>query len=122
MTIRERFAPLWAATKHAVARRPDARLAKVAPTLGQPTGLNITDQPNLPQGSTKRLIDPIVGEWVQLLPKIPPDQMRAWLLAGSQGSFYAAYSVYSIMEDQWPRLRKNLHELREAASRCKYAV
>ena len=63
-----------------------------------------------------------VGEWVALLPKIPPEQIRAWMLSASQGNFYSAYSLFSVMEDTWLRLRKNLHEIRESASRVKYIV
>jgi phage gp29-like protein len=57
-----------------------------------------------------------------LLPKIPPEQIRAWMLSASQGNFYSAYSLFSVMEDTWVRLRKNLHEIRESASRVKYLV
>lgn len=123
--------------------------AKVAETPQQPAGRSVTplvspngranlppkvktrnavirapshEQPNMARGLSDRSIEPTVGEWVQILPKIPPEQIRAWMLSSSQGNFYSGYSLFSVMEETWPRLRKNLHEIREAVSRVKYKV
>ena len=69
-----------------------------------------------------RLVLPTGGEYYQLLPKLTPLQVRAWLYAWLQGDFTSGYDLTQVMLDTWPRLRKNTHELREAAASCYYRV
>ena len=69
-----------------------------------------------------RLVLPTGGEYYQLLPKLTPLQVRAWLYAWLQGDFTSGYDLTQVMLDTWPRLRKNTHELREAAAACYYRI
>ena len=69
-----------------------------------------------------RLVLPTGGEYYQLLPKLTPLQVRAWLYAWLQGDFTSGYDLTQVMLDTWPRLRKNTHELREAAASCYYRI
>lgn len=114
-------------------RIADVISARVANPQQQTTGVPVNEiswEPRMPRrvnqsglsGLTERDIPPTIGEWVQLLPKITPEQLRAWLLSAAQGNFYSAYSLFSVMEDTWVKLRKNLHEIREAVSRVRYSV
>lgn len=69
-----------------------------------------------------RAVAPAVGEWVQILNKTTPEQLIGWRLSAQQGNFYSAYMLTSRMEADWPKLRKNLHELRSAVARSRYKV
>ena len=57
-----------------------------------------------------------------MLPKIDPMQIRMLMLSGMQGNFSWFYDLVSIMQDSWPRLLKNLHEVRDACRNTKFVA
>jgi len=75
-----------------------------------------------PAFTSGRLVLPTGGEYYQLLPKLTPTQIRAWLYAWLQGDWTSGYDLMQVMLDTWPRARKNLHEVREAAATARFTV
>ena len=54
--------------------------------------------------------------------KLDPSQVRGLLQSAFSGDPQSLNDLYVIMEDTWPRLAKNLHEIKKAASRADYVV
>ena len=79
----------------------------------------LADSPAFASG---RLVLPTGGEYYQLLPKLTPTQIRAWLYAWLQGDWTSGYDIMQVLLDTWPRARKNLHEVREAAATARFTV
>lgn len=54
--------------------------------------------------------------------RMTPDQVR-WIIEGAvAGNIAQQWQLFDLMEDTWPRLAKNLGEVRRAAARCTYTV
>lgn len=54
--------------------------------------------------------------------RLTPDEIR-WILTGAVGgNLQLQWSLFDLMEDTWPRLAKNLTEVRRAAARAALAV
>jgi|GEM_PF-5830183 len=83
------------------------------------TERSLADSPAFKSG---RLVMPTGGEYYQLLPKLSPVQIRAWLYAWLQGDWTSGYDLMQVMLDTWPRARKNLHEVREAAACARFTI
>jgi phage gp29-like protein len=56
------------------------------------------------------------------LRRLSPELVRATLERASVGDLAGQWDLFSLMEDTWPRLAKNLAELRRAAARADYTV
>lgn len=54
--------------------------------------------------------------------RMSPAEARLVLEQAAAGSLDAQWDLFALMEDTWPRLSKNLSELRRAASRATYIV
>lgn len=54
--------------------------------------------------------------------RMSPAEVRMVLERATNGELQAQWDLFALMEDTWPRLAKNLAELRRAASRATYAV
>jgi phage gp29-like protein len=61
------------------------------------------------------------GAWISHR-RMSPAEVRFTLEQAATGSLQAQWELFAMMEDSWPRLAKNLAELRRAASRATYAV
>jgi phage gp29-like protein len=62
------------------------------------------------------------GGWYMGTRKATPRQILATLDQAGGGSLREQWELFSLMEDSWPRLAKNLGEVRRAASRATYVV
>ena len=69
---------------------------------------------------SQRMIPAVPSEYYQMLPKLTPLQIRMLLLSGMSGNFSWMYDLVSIMQDTWPRLLKNLHEVSDACRNTKF--
>lgn len=54
--------------------------------------------------------------------RLTPDQIRWILESAIAGDIAQQWELFDLMEDTWPRLVKNLNEVRRAAARCTYTV
>ena len=54
--------------------------------------------------------------------RMSPQEVRWTLERAAQGDLQAQWELFALMEDTWPRLAKNLAELRRAAARACYVV
>jgi phage gp29-like protein len=54
--------------------------------------------------------------------RMQPREVRWIIEQANAGSLDAQWELFAMMEDSWPRLAKNLAELRNAAARATYAV
>jgi phage gp29-like protein len=54
--------------------------------------------------------------------RLSPDQVRWILESAVGGNLQAQWDLFDLMEDTWPRLVKNLNEIRNPAARCTYNV
>jgi phage gp29-like protein len=54
--------------------------------------------------------------------RVSPQEARMVLDRAAHGDLPAQWELFDLMEDTWPRLLKNLGELRTAASRATYSV
>lgn len=54
--------------------------------------------------------------------RMSPKEVRLVLERAAAGELQAQWDLFSLMEDSWPRLAKNLAELRHAAARATYLV
>jgi len=54
--------------------------------------------------------------------RMTPDQVRWVIEAAVGGNIQEQWALFDMMEDTWPRLQKNLAELRNAARRVTYSV
>lgn len=54
--------------------------------------------------------------------RMAPAEVRFVLEQAAMGSLDAQWDLFALMEDSWPRLAKNLAELRRAAARATYTV
>ena len=54
--------------------------------------------------------------------RLSPDQVRWTLESAVAGNLQAQWELFDLMEDTWPRLVKNLNEIRNPAARCTYNV
>lgn len=54
--------------------------------------------------------------------RMSPAEVRVILEQATSGNLAAQWDLFALMEDTWPRLAKNLAELRRAASRATYNV
>lgn len=68
---------------------------------------------------------PAISDYVPLMwagRRMTPDDIRFALESAVGGNLQQQWSLFDLMEDSWPRLAKNLGELRRAASRTTYTV
>jgi phage gp29-like protein len=70
----------------------------------------------------RRQVGGETSEFYIFQPELSPMQVRGLLYSAMQGNFYAAYDLFSVMQDTSPRLLINLHQMREMASRAKLKV
>ena len=54
--------------------------------------------------------------------RMTPDQVRWIIESAVGGNIQQQWQLFDLMEDSWPRLAKNLGEVRRAAARCTYTV
>ncbi len=54
--------------------------------------------------------------------RMSPEMVRLTLERAAYGELQAQWELFALMEDTWPRLAKNLAELRRAAARATYTV
>lgn len=54
--------------------------------------------------------------------RLTPEQVRWTLASAVGGNLQAQWELFDLMEDTWPRLVKNLNEIRNPAARCTYNV
>lgn len=54
--------------------------------------------------------------------RMTPDEVRFILQGAIGGNFKLQWELFDMMEDTWPRLQKNLSEVRRAAARTTFAV
>lgn len=54
--------------------------------------------------------------------RMTPAEVRCTLERATMGDLAAQWELFALMEDTWPRLAKNLAELRRAAARATYTV
>jgi phage gp29-like protein len=68
---------------------------------------------------------PRIGDFTPVMwggRRMTPDQVR-WIIEGAvAGNIQEQWNLFDMMEDSWPRLQKNLAELRNAARRVTYTV
>lgn len=103
------------------------KVAPVKPTDSNAPVVPADRTPNIGfipgQGSDvtpNRIVPTVPSEYYQILPKLTPVQIRMLLLSGMQGNFSWWYDLTSIMQDSWPRLLKDLHEVRDACRNTKF--
>lgn len=76
-------------------------------------------------GSAAPIARPSIGDFTPLMwggRRLTPDQVR-WIIEGAVGgNLQQQWQLFDIMEDSWPRLVKNLNELKRAASRATYVA
>ena len=54
--------------------------------------------------------------------RMTPDQVRWIIESAVGGNIQQQWQLFDLMEDSWPRLAKNLGEVRRAAARCTYTI
>lgn len=77
------------------------------------------------QPSTGTISRPTIGDFTPMLwggRRMTPDQVRFVLEAAIGGNIQQQWALFDMMEDTWPRLTKNLAEVRRAAARATYSV
>ncbi len=94
-----------------------ARLARSAKLARQSVGALFTG-PAGPVGS----IQDFHGAGFFAGRKSSPQEVRLILEQAAAGNLPAQWDLFAMMEDTWPRLAKNLAELRRSAARASYAV
>lgn len=98
----------------------------VAPSpdiMGEPIQAAAIVKPQPAQHSS--LIKPNVGDFSPTLwanRRLDPQQVRFVLQNAAYGSLQYQYDLFSMMEDTWPRLMKNLNEVKCAASEASFMV
>ena len=72
----------------------------------------------------ERVVQPSFREkfYPQLDERLDPATVRGLLAGAFSGDPTSLHDLYVVMEDTWPRLSKNLHEIKKAASRAEYIV
>jgi phage gp29-like protein len=75
-----------------------------------------------PASLESRVVPTEPSEFYIFQPELSPLQVRGLLYSAMQGNFYAAYDLFSLMQDSAPRLLINLHQLREDSSSAKIRV
>lgn len=75
---------------------------------------NIEDRVVMP--SFREKFHPFINE------KLDPAAVRGLLQSAFSGDPQSLFQLYEIMEDTWPRLKKNLLEVRNSAARAEYVV
>lgn len=71
------------------------------------------------------LARPAIGDFTPLLwsgRRMTPDQVRQIIEGAVGGNLQQQWALFDMMEDSWPRLVKNLNELKRAAARVSYTV
>lgn len=79
--------------------------------LGQPAG--------------GQIVRPSIGDFTPLMwggRRLTPDQVRMIIEGAVGGHLQQQWMLFDLMEDSWPRLVKNLNELKRAAARATYTV
>jgi len=108
--------PIPSTSLELVAAKPAAVPAAVPPVI--PTKMN--------QAAPKAdLVQPKISDFAPMFwanRRLDPSQIRWVLQNAAQGSLTDQYELFSLMEDTWPRLLKNLAEVRSNASRGKFTV
>jgi phage gp29-like protein len=77
------------------------------------------------QPAITALARPVIADFTPMLwagRRMTPDQIRWILQAAVGGNIQEQWALFDLMEDTWPRLAKNLNEVRRAAARTTYAV
>jgi phage gp29-like protein len=68
---------------------------------------------------------PVIADYTPILwggRRMTPDQVRYVLQAAIGGNIEEQWALFDLMEDTWPRLTKNLNEVRRASARTTYTV
>ncbi len=81
-------------------------------------------KPNKPEAGAQ-LVKPNIADLSPIFwagRRLDPAQVRVILRQAAAGDLQAQYELFSMMEDTWPRLLKNLFEVRDAASRGTFTV
>lgn len=115
MTTTETMIPVW--RQNAPAGVPLARLIDAA----KPTPAPAAAAPNW---GMERIIRPQArNNWIMpRLRTITPDYVEMILSTAIAGNISAQHELFSLMEDTWPRLQKNLAELKRAVLRMEWKV
>lgn len=74
---------------------------------------------------TATLVRPSIGDFTPLIwggRRLTPDQVRSIIEQAVGGNIQQQWTLFDLMEDSWPRLVKNLNELKRAAARATYTV
>jgi len=82
-------------------------------------------KPSAPVAPKADLIKPKISDFAPMFwanRRLDPSQIRWVLQNAAQGSLTDQYELFSLMEDTWPRLLKNLAEVRSNASRGKFTI
>lgn len=77
------------------------------------------------QPPAKQLARTAVGDFTPMLwagRRMTPDQVRWVLESAIGGNIHQQWALFDLMEETWPRLTKNLSEVRRAAARLTYSV
>jgi phage gp29-like protein len=104
-------------------KKSEARSQKSAPDLMIATSAAAT--PVMPAAPKADLIQPKISDFAPMFwanRRLDPSQIRWVLQNAAQGSLTDQYELFSLMEDTWPRLLKNLAEVRSNASRGKFTI
>ncbi len=78
-----------------------------------------------PPATAAPLTRPAIADFTPIMwagRRMTPDQVRMIIEAAVGGNLQEQWSLFDMMEDTWPRLTKNLSELRNAAKRVTYSV
>jgi phage gp29-like protein len=72
-----------------------------------------------------RITRPTIGDFTPFMwggRRMTPDQVRQIIEGAVGGNLQQQWNLFDMMEDTWPRLVKNLNELKRAASRTTFTV
>ncbi len=77
------------------------------------------------KGATEKQVPVGVGDFTPMFwagRRMTPEQVRFTLESAIGGNLQQQWALFDLMEDTWPRLLKNLNEVRRAAVRSGYRV
>ncbi len=75
--------------------------------------------------SRDTITSPRIGDFTPIMwagRRMTPEQVRFVIESAVGGNLQEQWSLFDMMEDTWPRLMKNLGEVKRAAARVTYAV
>lgn len=81
-------------------------------------------RPTTPGDALMKIIQPKVQDrWMGLVRRDwTPEAVRQTLDASSYQRLYQLFRLFEMMEDTWPRLAKNLHDVRSAVAKVEWTV